>query len=230
MSNPILITTTEKAPYSKICHLVIYRKRFPKKDKFFNSTGFFIAKNFILTAAHNIHSQSFTKVDSIYISIGQYNEDQLFPTIKIEGLNKCRSHSYTPTEYSLAQKWESRIVNDYGLIYVPDSLLPNDFIWEEEFTLNTELITDLAASMAGYPADRNAGHNAQELYFQQEKITLQSSKVYKHSFKTQGGNSGSPVWIGEKNVIGIHTFEASGTLLDSEALKNIHKWMKEALN
>lgn len=215
------------APFNKICHLVIHRKRFPKKNKSFNSTGFFISKNFILTAAHNIHSQSFTKVDSIEINIGQNNESRLFQPIHLNGLVNCSKHSFTPDNYSLTQRWQTRRLNDYGLIYVPNSMLPDGFEWNNEFKLNQTLLNDCVAEMAGYPADIDAGYNAKEMFYQRGSIKIQSAKVYEHSFKTQGGNSGSPVWNMENNVVGIHTFSRSGTLIDSDAMNNIKNWMDQ---
>lgn len=226
MSDPIIITDPSQKPFNKICHFRIHRKRFGKKNKWFDSTGFFIARNFILTAAHNIHSQPFTNVDFIKINIGQYNDNQLFTAIRIKGLERCKKHCFTPAGYSLTQRWYRRILNDYGLIHVPDSLLPEGFEWEDEFKIYSGLIDDIQAKMAGYPANSKAGFNGEEMYFQEGEITIKSSKVYEHSFDTQGGNSGSPVWNDEKGVVGIHTFEASGTILDADAIENIKNWMK----
>lgn len=229
MSNKVLITDTSQQPFNKICHLRVHRKRALKKNKWYDSTGFFIARNVILTAAHNIHSQRFTKVDSIEINIGQYEDEQLYPAIKLKGLYMCSKSIFTPREYKLSQKWTKRILNDYGVIIIPDKYIPKDFEWQNEFQLNKNDQSDGLMQISGYPANREKGYNGKKMYHQQKDIVIKNANVYKHSFDTEGGNSGSPVWDNTNTVAGIHTFKRSGTLLDEKALKNINKWIEKTL-
>jgi len=229
MSNKVLVTSTSQQPFNKICHLRVHRKRSLKKNKWYNSTGFFIARNVILTAAHNIHSQGFTKVDFVEINIGQCEDIQLFPAIKLKGLYTCSKSIFTPKAYKLSQKWTKRILNDYGVIIIPDKYIPKDFEWQNEFQLNKTYQYHNPMQIGGYPANRKNGNNGKKMYHQQKDIVIKNANVYTHSFDTEGGNSGSPVWDNANTVVGIHTFKRSGTLLDEKALKNINKWIEKTL-
>lgn len=226
------IEVTSQVPFNKICHIRVFRKRSLKKNKWFNSTGFFIGKNYVLTAAHNIHSQGGTLVDSIEIVIGQHKDKALFEKIKIKGEDYCGKYSRTPEKYGFLKKREKRLPYDYGIIYIPDHLLPDKIEWEEEFHLGSILDSDSLneVQIAGYPANKKAGYNGSLMISQKGRIQKRNSSKYSHWFETHGGNSGSPIWInrrGNRIVIGIHTFSGSGTLLNSKSILKINDWMNK---
>ena len=80
-----------------------------------------------------------SETDAQMMIAGQYDENQLFSTIKLSGLDFCSKITDTPNQYSLTQKWSKRILNDYGIIVILDEFIPSDFIWENEFELNKSL-------------------------------------------------------------------------------------------
>ena len=224
------ITDTSVKPYNKICFQQITRNKILIWGGSKVSTGFFIDRNFILTAAHNVHSQFLSNVKEIKIKIGRSGDSQLFNTITISGKNLVSKHVRTPEKYGLRKRMKKRRNWDFALIYIPDSLLPSDFKWENEFTLPQKSSNkEKNIKVAGYPADSEEGFDGSKLFYQMGQIDIKD-KYYKHDFLTAGGNSGSPVWfeVDKKNtILGIHTFSGSGTLLDDEDLKIIRNWMVE---
>lgn|SRR5690606_32474184 len=59
------ITNTHVSPFDQICYQEIFRKRKFLKDRSYQSTGFLISQNVVLTAAHNVFSNKLTKVTKI---------------------------------------------------------------------------------------------------------------------------------------------------------------------
>lgn len=236
-STETVVQNVTVAPFSKICHLRVFRDRMlPMRNQWKNSTGFFIGRNYILTAAHNLAPHTVTKATQIEIIIGQHKNKALYDTIRIEGLNRCQMLTRTPAEYGLGKSYKKRIKYDFGLIYVPDSLLPSDFSWNNELKLdaNVGIKENQLVTLAGYPADTRHGYDGSLLISQKGKINQRDNNVYEHQFQTYGGNSGSPVWIEEIpnsfTVIGIHTFSTSGTLINTEVINQIKQWIAEFIN
>ncbi len=227
------IEDTDVKPFNKICHQHIRRNKILWWGGWAQSTGFFIDRNFILTAAHNVHSQFLSNVKEIQIKIGRNGDEQLHKTITILGKDLVKKHVKTPDEYGLLKRVKKKRKWDFAIIYIPDSLLPSDFEWKNEFVIpNKPLKVEKEVQVAGYPADLNRGFDGGKLFHQMGNIKLMD-KYYTHNYKTAGGNSGSPVWVtvGDNNeILGIHTFSGSGTLIDDENLKTIQDWMEELKN
>lgn len=227
------IKNTTIQPFNKICYQNITRNKIliwggPKE-----STGFFIDKNFILTAAHNVHSQFLSNIKEINIKIGRHGNNQIHETITISGKENVKKNIKTPKEYGLRKFLKKRREWDFAIIYIPDSLLPNNFNWNNEFILPEKALKEeVNIEVAGYPADYSKGFDGSKMFYQKGEIK-QFNKYYTHNFKTAGGNSGSPIWTNKNNnniILAIHTFSGSGTLIDDEDIAIIKKWMNELRN
>lgn len=77
-----IIDDTNIEPFNQICYIETYRLRTLKSRKY-KSTGFFISPNVILTAAHNVFSNSLTKVTKIKIIPGRFKENSTFDIIEL---------------------------------------------------------------------------------------------------------------------------------------------------
>lgn len=227
------IKNTTVKPFNKICYQNIKRNKILKWGGRKHSTGFFINKNFILTAAHNVHSQFLSNVKEINIKIGRYGDNQLHETITISGKENVKKHVRTPKKYSLTKSLKKRRKWDFAIIYVPDSLLPENFKWNDEFILPEKALKEETnIEVAGYPADLEKGFDGSKMFYQKGNIK-QYNKYYTHNFETAGGNSGSPIWTNKNDnniILAIHTFSGSGTLIDDENIAIIKKWMNELRN
>ena len=230
------IENTEVSPFNQICYQNIRRNKILWYGGWAESTGFFIDKNFILTAAHNVHSQFLSRVKEIKIKIGRNGDSQIYPTIKIKGKELIAKYVRTSDNYGFLRRYSKKVKWDFALIYIPDELLPEGYTWNEEFSLNNNdiILVNEKINLAGYPATGKIGDT--DHYYDGSKMIYQSGKIqpkgkwYEHNFVTHGGNSGSPLWVikNMKNIIvGIHTFGGSGTLIDEENLELIKSWMIE---
>ncbi|MGC4041919.1 MAG: trypsin-like serine protease [Flavobacterium sp.] len=225
------ISTATVNPYNNICYLHIYRNRFPKPDDWFKSTGFFIAPNIILTAAHNIHSVWGSKVSKIEISPGKYYSNFPYQTVTIDGKAECKKRIRTNANYSFTSG--SRIKYDFGIIILTKEELrqlnlPNT----DSFSLDPtyQLKKNDILNVAGYPADPDAGYNGDFMTFQQDLCGEIDEKKFGHNLDTFTGNSGSPIWVenGTKRIIvGVHTFGNAGTLLDKENMNILLEWIAQ---
>ncbi|PKV51901.1 V8-like Glu-specific endopeptidase [Aquimarina sp. MAR_2010_214] len=229
------IENTELSPFNQICYQHIRRNKILWYGGWAESTGFFIDKNFVLTAAHNVHSQFLSRVKEIKIKIGRNGDSQIYPTIQIKGKDIISKYVKTSENYGFLKGYKKKVQWDFALIYIPDELLPEGYTWNEEFSLgNDETLVNETIELAGYPAagqigDTDYSYDGSKMIFQSGKIEPKG-KWYKHDFITHGGNSGSPLWVTKnmKNIIvGIHTFGGSGTLIDDESLQLIKSWMLE---
>jgi len=229
------ISQTTVEPYNKICYLHIYRKRFPKKDSWFMSTGFFITPNIILTAAHNVHSEWGTKVSKIEVVPAKYYDDQPFGMITINGKDGCRRAIKTHPDYKFTDKMNKRIKYDFGIIIIPNEQLTANHRLDNKqvFFLDSSYILNQndTVNVAGYPADSQYGFHGDFMTFQKDLCRGVNGKIFNHRLDTYTGNSGSPIWINlhdKRVIIGIHTFGGSGTRLDTENLRIIFQWLNQS--
>ncbi len=223
------IVNTKVEPYNNICYLNIYRDRaWPKKDGPNASTGFFIAPNIILTAAHNIHSVNGSKVTSIEIIPGKNYKEFPYRSLEIKGERECDASIKTHPKYSFFELSGNRIKHDLGIIILPGAnfkdLKKTSFILNENYSLKE----GDTLNVAGYPADPEYGYDGDFITFQKDICRYVGNKVFNHNLETYRGNSGSPIWVnnGDKRIlVGIHTFGNAGTLLDKENIALIRDWL-----
>jgi V8-like Glu-specific endopeptidase len=221
------VQQTTVQPYNNIVFLHIYRERaWPKKDGWFKSTGFLIAPNVILTAAHNIHSVGGSRVTNIKIVPAKYFNQAPYDSIQIEGEANCTNAIQTHPNYAFAQSSGKRIKHDFGIIIIPQDNLPIDFqnLPKNSFLLDSNYVVKSGDTLnvAGYPADPEYGYDGNFITYQTDTCRGVYKKSFSHQLDTYRGNSGSPIWVnsnGKRIVVGIHTFGNAATLLNKENLR-----------
>ena len=221
------IRNTTVEPFSQVCYLEIFRVRKAKRDRYFQSTGFLIAPNIILTAAHNIYSNSLTKVTNILIYPGRYMEQYSYDSIEIPGETLCQRSIRVHPKFN----W-NRADFDFGIIIIPDSILKKIKHWPASscFNLDTNyhLLESESIHVAGFPASH--GYDGSLMTSQVQQCGKVLTNTFSHEFDTQTGNSGSPIWIetnGRRNIVGIHTYAGVATKIDSKYINLILEWIRK---
>ncbi len=155
MPSPLYtVQQTTVSPYNEVCFLRIKRKRLISSS-YFVSTGFFIAPNVVLTAAHNIHSAFNSKVAAIEIVPGKYFDNRPFGNLIISGKEACETAIRTHPSYSFSDNWSTRIQWDFGIIIIPQNILTENSTLQngDGFTLDSNVVTKVGDTIrvAGYP-------------------------------------------------------------------------------
>lgn len=219
------IVNTSVEPFSQICYQEIYRVRKFKKDRPFQSSGFLIAPNVVLTAAHNLYSDKWTKVTNITIYPGRYKDRYSFDSIMLSGEVVCQnSIRVHPNFY-----W-NKPDYDFAIIIIPDSLIKKTKNWPTKscFSLDTVFVLKQGdtISVAGFPASH--GYDGSLMTYEVQKCGNVATKSFSHDFDTQTGNSGSPIWVeskGERKIVGVHTYAETGTRIDGKYIQMILDWI-----
>jgi V8-like Glu-specific endopeptidase len=221
------VVNTSIEPFSQICYQEIYRVRKFKKDRPFQSSGFLIAPNVVLTAAHNLYSDKWTKVTNITIYPGRYKETYSYDSIELSGELICQNTIMVHPNFY----WK-RANYDFGIIVIPDSIIKKTKNWPTKsvFTLDTAFVLKQGdtISVAGFPADPKYKYDGSLMTYEVQKCGNVAAKTFSHEFDTQTGNSGSPIWVeinGERKIVGVHTYAVTGTKIDKEYIKMILSWI-----
>jgi len=222
------ITETKVIPFSNICQQQITRKKFLGKKSTFLSTGFLIRPNIILTAGHNVYSNSLSKVVKIKVYPGKNNDNTAYDAIEIKGESLCQLAIRVHPSYNFTKN--DRIKWDFAVIIIPDSIIQRISNWPSSsafsFDINHRLKENDSIFVAGFPA--SGGYSGEIMTYQSGLSGQLSTNKFTHGFDTHTGNSGSPVWI-EKDmkriVVGVHTFAGAATLLEENNLNYVLQWL-----
>ncbi|OUS00376.1 hypothetical protein A9Q86_10410 [Flavobacteriales bacterium 33_180_T64] len=236
------ITNTNAEPFNVINWQEAYRNRNVitfRGDYSPSSTSFFIDKNLILTAGHNVHTDFFSRIDWLKVIPGMYKETKPLDSLIINGRKKFKEVKRTPNKFSFSKRWKKRIKWDFALVYIPDIYLTEKMknINRKIFVLDENYILKKGDTIhvAGYPADGNndGKYFGDLMIYQIGEVQKIGDKHFYHNFYTEKGNSGSPIWVeheGKRIIVGVHTFPNKGTLLDKENILIIKSWMSEILD
>jgi len=187
--------------------------------------------NILLTCAHNLIDQPKDKGSAPVLCVKEcwfYPawKEQKPPTI-LQGpyfgfkAAKC----YYPKLYYLKQDdWDIAIVKlDESEVIQKEALLP-----EKYFQL--EIITgmNMEVNITGYPM---AQTKTAEMYTSRN-ITMgfgENSNAFAYMNPTAKGNSGSPVYLDNQKVVGVHIQGHTDTRLGIGITQTIHTWLVKAI-
>jgi V8-like Glu-specific endopeptidase len=219
------ITQTSQYPYDQVVYQEIIRKRAFIFDRPYQSTGFFIAPNVILTAAHNLYSNKLTKVTEITLFPGRYNDSTPYPPLTLKTERLWETNIFVHPNFS----W-NKSEYDFGIIIIPDSLINLQERWPVDihFKLDESFKMEINDSIevAGFPASH--GYDGSLMTHQKQKVFKLNKKTIPHALDTQTGNSGSPIWInknGTHYIVGVHTYANLATRIDTEYIVMINNWI-----
>ncbi|MDF1864387.1 MAG: trypsin-like serine protease [Saprospiraceae bacterium] len=235
------VTNTTISPYNEIVQIVTWRKglkRIFSGKKSFIETGFFIAPNIILTVGHNMKSDILSKIKSIIVTPARNGNVKPYGQITI-GKKEIKKVIRFPKDY----KWRTDDeCYEFAVLILDDKLKFDYFNLKEWPTPNHYMGKEI--NITGYPAEENHQKNKYHpeykngigQWYQKGVITKVDSCTFEYKeITTEGGNSGSPIWIeeaGELYVIGIHEGKASShsppraVKLDNRVIKQIEDWTK----
>lgn len=210
-----------------ICYQLTTRGTWPFNASF-NSTSFFINKNFLLTSAHNL-AKTYRNVNKIEISPSRIGNMYHLGTYLLF-LDKQEYFKIFP-EYNMNNK-PSRKLYDLALIYIPDEILETNPHLSDIKALS---ILDDISSLSDGEKIYCAGYPASGKHKGRYRMTMDTSKikdikehVFSHTLDTMTGNSGSPIMVKRNDkmyVIGINSIKFNGTLINDQK----KSWIKESM-
>jgi V8-like Glu-specific endopeptidase len=219
------IADIHQEPYSHVCYQEIYRVRKFGIDRSFQSTGFLIAPNVILTAGHNLLSNSLTKVTNIKVFPGRYKNEYAYDSIELSGEFVCQNAIRVYPDF-----YWNKMDYDFAIIIIPDSLIAKTKHWPKasSFILDSSFVLkeNEVIHVAGFPASH--GYDGSLMTNESQKCGKVNDNNFSHNLDTQTGNSGSPIWVesnGKRIVVGVHTYANVGTKLSEDYIKLIFQWM-----
>ena len=223
----ISIEQIKEQKIESVCYQLSTRKKWGFQSSF-NSTSFFINRNFLLTSAHNV-VKTFRKVNKLVISPSRIGNNYHYGSVTIHV--DYSKHLRIYPDYRMRNR-ATRHLYDIALVYVPDDILDTNPSFE---TLNSLPILEDISSLSVGETVYCAGYPASGVHKGRYKMTLDSSTVidindhyFEHKLDTRTGNSGSPIMVkrdGRYYVIGVNSIRHKGTLLNNE--KKL--WMEEGM-
>lgn len=194
------IVDTYLDPYRAVCHLTTYWDT--DNDGYYDivsgGTGFMVEQRILFTNAHVIYNtERGGYCDKVEVAparnqymtpYGPYTADKVF---------------IVKDYYEKPDEWDDY---DFGMIVLNNKNVGNKTGWFGLKPYATDLVgTDV--SLVGYPQDRDPKRHT--MWRSDGKVTYQYEKTIAHNCDTLPGNSGSPVFNSDNQVVAIHN--AGGT-------------------
>jgi glutamyl endopeptidase len=220
------ILETDLAPWRMICAL----RMFASGGGGAIGTGWLAGPRTVVTAGHCVHHQGFFGgwASSIEVSAGRNGPEFPFKTVKA-------------TRFSSVDRWVETADPDFdvGCIHL-DEPLGEQVGWFAIASLTPAELESHMVNISGYPGDRGVGT---EQWFHVNRVLSVGERRIFYDVDTMGGQSGSPVWVHEKQgappiVVGIHAYGTGGTPFDlgivansapriiPEVFEQIEAWVK----
>lgn len=209
----VRVLDTDLAPWRMICAL---HMRGPDGAGAIG-TGWFIGPKTLLTAGHCVFSGQFFG--------GWASSIEVVPGCNGAGADTA-SQPYgavASARFSSLDQWVEREDPDFdiGCIHL-DAAKGTEVGWFSLAALPPEELQGYLVNVAGYPADRGAGH---ELLHASGRVLRVSDRRVFYDTDTYGGQSGAAAWIHERDgapplAVGVHAYGAGGTPADLHLTAN----------
>lgn len=215
--------------FENICHLKVTRRNAKTlflKDTYFNSTALLYRERFLITAAHNVYSDAFSRVKRISVSCGAavYDKNKVTESVGREAVRVA-------TGYSFTQTLPGRYRRDFAVIRLnrPVRVAKGMALAEAPPRLPA------AVRVAGYPGDEDDAtlQDGEHMYEGGGIAESVDSFLLNYSIDTAKGVSGAPIWIGDDApvAVAIHVGgtlrNAQGRLIEADVRGDIEAMMAE---
>lgn len=235
------VIDSKAPPWRKVCSLKISYKLLITTQEYYG-TGFFVDKNMILTAAHNVYRKRFGYPLEVTVIPGHDGRASISQPFKNAKSNKIKC----PPEYVANQSRDY----DYAAIIIDDGSVGDSVgFFDLEPVISDSELAGSSITSAGYPASPrfDVNYDGKQQFFQKAEVYKGRTRPsdyatrFYHNLDTNTGQSGAPVWInrdGKEVVIGIHTqTRANSSISDSvfinsalritqDVLDNIELWKR----
>ncbi|MEB6226448.1 trypsin-like peptidase domain-containing protein [Mammaliicoccus sciuri] len=201
---------------------IVYIKTFLYDNSYYRGTGFIIDDYAVLTAAHVITAENKNeKIKDIYIYAG-YKFD-----------NSSEETARVIKSYVLADWINNPNINHDMALLILDKPLGKTF---EKLNIIDRALIGEVINTIGYPGKDNGEVRKGNQYYSSGKIVKVTNNNIFYDLDTEGGQSGSPIFNENKEVIAIHTngFDKRnsykfnlGLRLTSNNIETINEWKNE---
>lgn len=193
------VTQVNKFPFSAVCSLEVYRGRRRQIG-----TGFFVGKNVVMTAGHNLCNNA---------NLGRGYVDKVIVYAERNGRSRYADRQVITSRKRLkvARAWRDskNKLMDWGIIILPEPYGDR----HGAFSLGPWTSQQLKGSLfnvVGYPASKSTKTGvAFQMWADVGKITSVRQRSLRYTMDTAGGQSGAPIiaWKNRKSfVVGVHNY------------------------
>lgn len=223
-----IVDSTKKFPSNAVCQLIVKRKGVKSLwmwNTVNQSTGFYIDSNMLLTNAHNLYSNFWSRVISIEVYRGRNGDVFPFLSDTVLGRKEVKKCVRVCDKYRFMMRAENRARYDYAVAYVNPKEKPDNPL---ELNFSTSLLFEgRKVQVIGYPGEAKSG---KDQYQSTGKYYGETKWNIYYDLFTETGNSGSPVILnnqGETVAVGIHAFTGKGVRISQKVMEDINWWKQE---
>ncbi|MCD5140497.1 MULTISPECIES: serine protease [Mammaliicoccus] len=201
---------------------IVFIKSYIDDRRYYSGTGFMLDDYAVLTAAHVITSKNKEEeIKNILVHAGYKNDTAIYGTAKVIKTYVLSEWVKSPNIYYDM----TLLILDKPLGSVTGKLKLNDKVKLDDYI-----------STSGYPGEENKNIKIGYQYYSSGKIVKVTNNNIFYDLDTEGGQSGSPIFNENKEVIAIHTngFDKRnsykfnlGLRLTSNNIETINKWKNE---
>lgn len=214
-----VVNKTTIKPYSPI----VYLEGKINEEITLRGTGVMISEDVVLTCAHNVNSSKYGKPKSIIAYPGRNNNSYPYGKISV-------AKAYTFSNYD--KKFE--MSKDLAILRLAE---PIGYKCGYQTPINANIINKMKVRICGYPKRvKGQQKDSYQMWEHSGFIREINMDMIKYDVDTSGGQSGSPIYNSNNQIIGIHTKGRlnsqynSGVRINAEKLKWINKYLNIAKN
>ena len=216
--NRKVVNKTTTKPYSPIVYLEM------ETESGINTrgTGVMISEDVVLTCAHNVNNSEFGKSKAIIAYPGRNSNSYPYGKIPV-------AKAYTFSNYD--KKFE--MSKDLAILRLAE---PIGYKCGYQTPINANIINKMKVRICGYPKEVKGQEDSHQMWEHTGFIRKIDMDMIKYDVDTSGGQSGSPIYNSNNQIIGIHTKGRlnseynSGVRINAEKLKWINKYLNIAKN